>query len=170
MITLSLFRHAKSAWDQPGLRDFDRALAPRGEDAAPRMGGFIAGNGLEPQIILCSTARRARQTLERALPEFAAQPELRFTDKLYHAGPGQMLGLIRNLPETCSHAMLVGHNPGMHALAMDLIADGDAASIAKLSKKYPTAGLAVIDFDGGWRDVADGSGTLRQFVTPKDLT
>lgn len=169
MVTLSLFRHAKSAWDQAGLRDFDRALAPRGENAAPAMGRYMAENDREPEIVLCSTAKRARQTLELALPEFKSAPEVRYSDAMYHAGPQQMFELVRKLPETCGRAMLVGHNPGMHALAFDLTGSGDEALIDRLGMKFPTAALAVIDFDGGWDAVLPGDGVLRLFTRPKDL-
>lgn len=169
MVTLSLFRHAKSAWDQPNLGDFDRVLAPRGENAAPRMGRYMAKNDLEPEIILCSTAQRARQTLELALPEFRSEPEVRYSDALYHAGPQQMFELVRKLPDTCGHSMLVGHNPGMHALAFELSGGGDETALHGLATKFPTAGLAVIDFDGGWESVLPGDGRLRRFMVPREL-
>lgn len=169
MVTLSLFRHAKSAWSNPALGDFDRPLAPRGTMAAPDMGRFIAGNGLEPDVILCSTARRARQTLDLALPEFETRPEVQFTDDLYLAGPAEMLKLVRRLEGSCSHAMLVGHNPGMQALALELVGKGDETKIESLNQKFPTAALAVIDFDCSWRDLAPGEGRLRIFIVPKAL-
>lgn len=169
MVTLSLFRHAKSAWDNTSLSDFRRPLAPRGEQAAPRMGRFMADNALAPDVILCSTAQRARQTLELALPAFAGKAEVQFADSLYHAGPAEMLKLVRALGDDCRHAMLVGHNPGMQAMAMELAGDGDASAIETMSVKFPTAGLAVIDFDCGWADVAPGRGRLRVFKTPRQL-
>lgn len=169
MVTLSFFRHAKSAWDQPGLSDFERALAPRGENAAPRMGRYMAENDLEPEIVLCSTAKRASQTLELALPEFKSAPEVRYVEALYHAGSQQMFELVRKLPETCSHAMLVGHNPGMHALAFDLTGSGDEALIHRLGMKFPTAALATINFDGGWDSVMPGDGKLSCFMVPREL-
>jgi phosphohistidine phosphatase len=169
MVTLSLLRHAKSAWNLPGLRDFDRLLAPRGEKAAPRMGRFIAENGLEPDLILCSPAARAKATLELVLPELAARPDVQFTEGLYGMGPGDMLRLIRALPQSCRHAMLVGHNPAMQALALDLAGVGDAGAIEALGAKFPTGALAVFDFDCGWAEIAPGGGTLRLFMTPRAL-
>lgn len=169
MATLSLFRHAKSAWGNPTAGDFDRPLAPRGTRTAPLMGRFMAEQGLEPDIVLCSTATRARQTLDLALPEFNTEPEVRYTDDLYGAGPADMVKLLRALEETCSHAMLVGHNPGMQALALDLVGSGDDANIRSLAQKFPTAALAVIDFDDRWPDLAPGKGFLRIFMVPKAL-
>lgn len=169
MVTLSLFRHAKSAWNTPGLGDIDRPLAPRGQKAAPRIGTFMADNALEPDFILCSSAVRARQTIELALPAMMARPDIEFTDALYHAGPGEMLKLVRSLPAACNHAMLVAHNPGMHALALELSGGGDPAGLDALHRKFPTAGLAVIDFDCSWWEVAPGAGRLRVFTAPRAL-
>ena len=103
MVTLSLFRHAKSAWDNPGLADSDRPFAPRGEKAAPRMGRYIASEGLEPDIVLSSTAVRARQTLELAAAEWTTSPEIHYEDGLYHAGPGEMLRAVQSLPDRHRH-------------------------------------------------------------------
>ncbi|MDA7946635.1 MAG: histidine phosphatase family protein [Hyphomicrobiaceae bacterium] len=169
MVTLSLFRHAKSAWDSPALGDFDRPLAPRGEKAAPRMGRYMAAENLEPDIVLCSTAARARQTLELAAAEWTSSPEIRLEEGLYHAGPADMLRALRNLGEAYDHAMLIGHNPGMHALAINLSGTGDEAGLEAMEFKFPTAALAVIDFDGTWPAVATGQGRLRRFVVPREL-
>jgi phosphohistidine phosphatase len=169
MVTLSLFRHAKSAWDNPGLGDFDRPLAPRGEKKAPRMGRYIANEGLEPDIVLCSPAVRARQTLELAAAEWKTSPEIRYEDALYHAGPADMLGLVKALPPSCAHSMLIGHNPGFHSFAVTLCGDGDQEAMDSLHTKYPTAALAVIEFDGEWTDVRQASGHLRLFMVPRKL-
>lgn len=137
--------------------------------AAPRMGLFMAEGALVPDVVLCSTARRARQTVELALATLDGEVEVRFADGLYHAGPADMIRLVRGLGEAYRHAMLVGHNPGMQALAMELAGNGDASAIEAVSMKFPTAGLAVIDFDCGWADIAPGRGRLRLFMTPRRL-
>ncbi|MEM8743684.1 MAG: histidine phosphatase family protein [Pseudomonadota bacterium] len=169
MVTLSLFRHAKSAWDNPGLGDFDRPLAPRGEKAAPRMGRYMAAEGLEPDIVLCSTAARARQTLELAAAEWKTAPEIHFEEGLYHAGPADMLRAVRSLEDGLAHAMLVGHNPGMHSLAVNLSGSGNEADLEAVHFKFPTAALAVIDFDGSWASLAAGKGRLRSYIVPRVL-
>ena len=169
MVTLSLFRHAKSAWDNPGLGDFDRPLAPRGEKAAPRMGRFMAREGLEPGVVLCSTAARARQTLELAAAEWKSSPEILYEEGLYHAGPADMLRAVRSLGDTYDHAMLIGHNPGMHSLALNLTGEGNEADLEAVQFKFPTAALAVIDFDGSWAALSTGEGRLRMFVVPRAL-
>ena len=169
MVTLSLFRHAKSAWDNPGLGDFDRPLAPRGEKAAPRMGRYMAREGLEPELVLCSAAVRARQTLERTSAEWSTSPEIRYEEGLYHAGPGEMLRALKAIPASCAHAMLVGHNPGMHSLVLTLCGDGEADAMDILEMKFPTAALTVIRFEGDWESVVPGAGYLQRFVLPREI-
>lgn len=169
MVTLLLFRHAKSSWDHPALSDFNRPLAPRGEKAAPRMGRYIADEGLEPDLVLCSSAVRAKQTLELAAAEWRSKPEIRYEDGLYHAGPADMVRLVRSLSDKVTRATLVGHNPGFHGLALGLASHGEPDLLAAMAAKFPTAALAVIEFDGSWSDVGPGKGTLLRFVTPKGL-
>ena len=169
MVTLSLFRHAKSAWGNPGLGDFERPLAPRGEKAAPRMGAYMAREGLAPGVVLCSTAKRARQTLELAQAEWEPKPEIRYEDGLYHAGPGEMLRFLQALPASCSHAMIIGHNPGVYSLAATLCGDGEGDALAALGTKFPTAALAVIEFEGDWKGISPGQGYLQRFVLPREL-
>ena len=169
MVTLSLFRHAKSAWVNPGLGDFGRSLAPRGEQAAPRMGAYMEREGLLPDLVLCSTAVRTRQTLELAQAEWKSPPDIRYEAGLYGAGPGEMLRFIHALPARCRHAMLVGHNPGIHSLAKMLCGDGEADAMGALKMKFPTAALAVIEFEGGWGAIAQGAGYLQRFVVPREL-
>lgn len=169
MVTLSLFRHAKSAWGNPGLGDFDRPLAPRGEKAAPRMGAYMALEGLAPDVALCSTAKRARQTLELAQEEWETMPDIRFEDGLYHAGPAQMLQILQALPANCAHAMIIGHNPGMYSLAATLSGDGKGNALDTLETNFPTAALAVIEFEGDWKTIGPGAGYLQRFVLPREL-
>lgn len=169
MVTLSLLRHAKSAWTQQGLKDFDRPLAPRGRRAAPAMGRYIAQQHLEPDLVICSTAVRARETLDLAIPEFGKPPDVEYSDRLYMASPDRMLKVLHALPPDAGHAMLVGHNPGMHGLAAALAGDGEPASLMALAAKFPTAGLAVIDFECSWEKLARNSGGLRLFMVPRRL-
>ena len=169
MVTLSLFRHAKSSWAEAGLRDFERPLAPRGIKAAPRMGAFMREQGLIPDLVLCSPAKRAMETLEFALPGLGETPEISYDEDIYHAGPHQILALLREIDGDVRHAMLIGHNPGMHALALGLVGSGDETDLAELAMKYPTAGLVVIDFDCSWPEIGAGLGALRLFMVPRRL-
>jgi phosphohistidine phosphatase len=170
VLTLSLLRHAKSSWDHPQLKDFDRPLSSRGEAAAPRIGAFMAEHGIMPQLALVSTAVRTRQTLDLVLPWLPKRPVTVFEDTLYLATPTVMLARLRRVEAGYGHVMIVAHDPGLHGLAMSLAGTGEPALLGALAAKFPTAALAVIDFDAGaWPKVRPGGGRLRLFVTPKRL-
>ena len=168
MLTLSLLRHAKSSWDSPAQDDFDRPLAARGLVAAPLMAGVIAARGITPGVILCSTSVRTRATLALVLPAFGvASPPVWFEDGLYLATASRLFERIRHLRPHYRSVMVIGHNPGLHDLAMMLVqATPDEASRA-LAAKFPTAGLAVLTFPVlAWHDVVPATGHLDLFVTP----
>jgi phosphohistidine phosphatase len=170
MKRLCLLRHAKSDRSDPGAADFDRGLTNRGRQAAPAMGRYLRRQKLVPDIVLCSAARRARETWELAAAALRAEVPVDYSARLYLAAPGQILRLLRQLPETAEAALLIGHNPGFHALALQLVGAGDAAARAQLQAKFPTAALAVIDFETErWSDLAAGKGALQRFVVPRDL-
>jgi phosphohistidine phosphatase len=170
MIELLLLRHAKSAWDRPGVDDHERDLAPRGEAAAPRVGELIAASGLVPDLVLCSTAVRARRTWELVVDRLPAAPKVRLRREIYLAAPETMLKLVQAEGGSARRALLVGHNPGMHAFARRLAGSGDAKLRARLAEKFPTAALARIAFDlDDWRGLAPGKGELRGFWRPRDL-
>jgi phosphohistidine phosphatase len=168
--TLSLLRHAKSSWADAGLDDFDRPLNARGENAAPRMGEFMARNGIVPELILCSSAARTRQTLDLVLPRLPGNPKVVLEDALYLASEGALLARIRKVSAAVRHAMLIGHDPGMHALACALAGSGRRRELDALAEKFPTAALAVIAFSArAWPQVKRGAGRLELFMTPKRL-
>ena len=170
MLTLSLLRHAKSSWDDAAIADFERPLAKRGESAAPRMGAYMAEQGLAPQLILCSPAVRARQTLDLVLPHLAGGPTIIYEDSFYLAAPSVLLARLRRVEAKLSHVMMVGHDPGMQALAVDLSGEGGSEMLQELARKFPTAGLAVIRFKARtWSKVGPGSGRLELFVSPRML-
>lgn len=170
MLILSLFRHAKSSWDDPGVKDFDRPLAPRGETAAPRMGAFMAEHDIQPQLILCSPAVRTRQTLDLVLPHFNSDPTVVYQEGFYLAPASQLLARVRKVEAKVRHVMIVGHDPGMHGLAVELAGSGAPKLMQALAAKFPTAGLAVLDFElDKWSKVGPGGGQLRVFMTPKRL-
>jgi phosphohistidine phosphatase len=172
MLTLSLLRHAKSSWDDASMRDFDRPLAKRGVKAASRMGAFMAAQGLSPNLILCSTAERARATLALVLRELdAEEADVRFEDGLYLAEANALRARIGGIGASVKHALLVGHNPGLQSLAVSLAGTGPARDLAKLAAKFPTGGLAVLTFEvPEWSGVGAGSGRLALFMTPRRLS
>lgn len=165
MKTLYLLRHAKSDWDDPALADFDRPLAARGRKAAKRIGRALAGLDAPPALILCSPARRARETLDRVLPLLSPEPAVDLRPELYLGGWGVLLAVIGTLPDAVDRAMVVAHNPDMHDLAGRLSGHAEA-----LRDGYPTGALAVLDFAcSGWDRVGPGAGRLREFLKPRDL-
>ena len=171
MLKLLLLRHAKSSWDNLDHSDHQRPLSPRGLKAAPEMGKYIVKQGIIPELVLSSTATRARQTTQLASGKFKRQVETRFLDDLYNfSGFHTPLNIIRDQGDQQSPLMVVGHNPTMEILAAELTGAGNSAARALMHEKYPTAALAVIDFDiPRWADLQTGIGTLVQFIRPRDL-
>ena len=169
---LILLRHAKSSWDAPGLRDHDRPLASRGKRAAPAMGRHLVDSDLRIDRVLTSTAARAMSTALAFVEAFdPAVPVLERRD-LYHADPWDMLEIARDagLGRDFEHIMLVGHNPGMHDLALDLCGEGPDRQVRRLESKFPTGALAEFDLpDGDPTKLGEGAGRLVRFLRPKDL-
>jgi phosphohistidine phosphatase len=167
---LFILRHAKSSWDDPGLNDHDRPLAPRGRRTVKVLHDYVRAHGIEPSLVLCSTSRRTRETLEGVAPTGRTVIEA----GLYTATAGGLLDRIRQLPDDTPSAMVIGHNPGMQMLALRLAASShepldDDCDLATVQRKFPTGALATITFECEWRDLAAGSGQLTRLVRPKDL-
>lgn len=170
MKTVLLLRHAKSSWDHPQLTDHQRPLAKRGIKASPRIGRFIADSDLDPDRVLCSTARRAAETWELVAKELDKHPTVEFRTDLYHATTGCLVDIIRELPDEEDRVLLVGHNPTFEDLAIRLAGDGDPEARAELRRKYPTGALAVLDFPvHSWTQVSPAQGFLRSFTKPRSL-
>jgi phosphohistidine phosphatase len=170
MRRLMLLRHAKSDWSKPGQRDHDRALAARGREAAPRIGKYMATHGLVPELVLCSTATRARETWELVAEELPAEPALVHEERIYENRPDVLLDVINETDADVHVLLMVGHNPSFHGLAQLLAATGDTESRQRLREKFPTAGLAVIDFAvDTWDRVHPDSGRLDRMITPRLL-
>ncbi len=176
MRTLTLMRHAKSDWPMavPGsapLPDKQRPLSRRGVRDAPRMGAWMAAAHVRPDLILCSTAVRTRQTLALVSQYIAGEKQIiEMRNELYLAGYDELIKLVRATPDHVEHVMLLGHNPGLHELAHELIGAGNIESRRALASKFPTAGVVVIDFAfDSWQSLGLGTGTLRHFTAPKQL-
>jgi phosphohistidine phosphatase len=170
MLTLILLRHAKSSWDHPGLDDFERPLADRGLKAAPRMGAHLQSQSIQPDLIVCSSSVRTRQTLALITPQLDNQPKTIFEDDLYLATASNLLERIQALPARAHNVMLIGHNPGFHDVAQLLITSADPADQAALTAKFPTCAVAIITFTAKrWSQVAPHSGHLITFMTPSRL-
>ena len=174
MRRLMLLRHAKTENDAPSGRDLDRRLDNRGRQDAADIGGWIGRHPPFPDSVLVSHAIRAHQTWEiawEAMKDLGPEPLVELVPELYGADPAQLLQIIRAASETDpQRLMLVGHNPGMHELALALAGSGDAAGRKALADNLPTSGLAIFDFAiDDWDDVAFRRGRLELFVSPKLL-
>jgi phosphohistidine phosphatase len=178
MRRLMLLRHAKTEHDAPSGRDHDRRLDERGRLDAAAIGAWVGRHPPLPDAVKLSTAVRARQTWEiardsmtGAAREQVAQPGAEWLDEIYGAEPAQLLQIVRMASATDpARLMLIGHNPGMHELALMLSGSGDAAAKKALEDNLPTAGLAVLDFAiDDWNEVAFRRGKLVRFTSPKLL-
>jgi phosphohistidine phosphatase len=166
MKRLYLLRHAKSSWDDPGLADHDRPLAPRGRRAAARLALHLRAEGIRPELVLCSSAVRARQTLER-ISDALGDAEILVEPDLYASDADGLLERLQRVAGTTGSAMVIAHNPGLQDLALELVSSGQ--DLERLRERFPTGALATVRFDGAWRDLAPGAGALVGLVTPKDL-
>ncbi len=172
MRQLLLMRHAKSSWDDPRLSDHARPLNARGRQSAAAMRRAMHELGLAPDMVLVSSARRTLQTLE-ALEPWDDTPLVEPMDALYLASAPQLLTVLRGVAETTRSVLLLGHNPGLHELAMLLAGPRAMASGApvtsRLAEGYPTGALAEFAVAGSWRSLGEGGGRLLRFLCPRDL-
>jgi len=169
MRRLILLRHAKTRRESASGIDRDRALDERGRGDAATMGVWLARTNHRPDLVFVSTATRARETWDLMAPSLPATRKENVAD-LYGAGPQELLQIIHSAePDDPGSLMIVGHNPGLHELALGLATKGEAAARQELSSHLPTTGVAIIDFPGDWTNVALGKGNLLLFMSPKLL-
>lgn len=147
-----MLRHAKSDWPE-GVADHDRPLGKRGRRDAPRVGKWLAWNDFVPDVVVCSTSQRTRETWDLVAAKLPSAPDVRFDERAYGASAQTLLYLARELPDECRTALLIAHNPGVSEFA---------------GVGFPTAALAVLTFDGDWPDLAPGQAHLTAFITPAD--
>jgi phosphohistidine phosphatase len=176
---LVLLRHAKSAW--PDVPDHERPLARRGRRDAPVMGRWLRTSGHVPDQVLCSTARRARETWQLVQAGLGAAPAASFDDAVYQGSAGQLLDVIRRTPRAARTLLIVGHDPALPELALMLAAATSPAGLSavsgaappavleRLRAKFPTAAIAVFEVTGTWDRLGPGTARLTCFVTPRDL-
>ena len=166
MPTLYLLRHAKSSWADSALADHERPLAPRGRRDGKRIAEHLRRQEIEPELVLCSSAARTRETLELLRPALGGATVV-VEDELYGASSDQLLARIRLVPDEVASVLVIGHNPGLHELALALAAAGDERE--RLEEKFPTAALATLEPAEPWDRVAPGGATLTAYVVPKQL-
>ena len=167
MRRLLLLRHAKTERPEPGERDRDRRLTKRGREDAPLIGAYMARHGLVPDLALVSPATRAEETWALVAKALPTAPKVVEEEGIYNAGRDKLIGIIRKARD--AHVLLVvGHNPGLHELAVSLIASGDVEARERVNEKLPTSGLVVIDlaFDD-WSRLHPNAGRIERFVSPR---
>jgi len=169
---LILLRHAKSAWPD-GVPDHDRPLAPRGRRDAPAAGRWLRKSDYVPDRVLCSTAKRARETWQLAEEKLGAHPAAEFEDRIYGAPAADLLALARLTSADVNTLLIVGHDPAIRELTLELAGEptGDAAAEAfgRVRTKYPTASIAVLSFSDRWAQLGPGLAQLAGFATPDDF-
>ena len=170
MRRLILFRHAKSDWSEEGLDDHVRPLNARGKRVAGPMGAWLTGRGFRPDLVLCSTAKRARATWDLAKVALTPAPKATFDPELYMASAATLLAKVKELPAEIQTVLIVGHNPGLEQFVKLVASKGDPEARRALSEKFPTAAIAVIDFPfDDWSQIKPDAGRLDRFVTPRSL-
>ncbi|MCW2810442.1 MAG: histidine phosphatase family protein [Friedmanniella sp.] len=164
--TLVLVRHAKSSWDLD-VDDHQRPLSSRGRRDAQAIGTFLGEHDLHPDLVLCSTAVRTRETWTRAAADRLADVTVRLEPTIYRAWVPELVGLLRALPDSVRTAVLVGHAPGVPDVVEHLCPRTDAEDWNRLEAKFPTSGVALVEVPGSWAELGKGRARLRQFAVPR---
>lgn len=167
MHRLMLLRHAKTERAEPGERDRDRKLTKRGRADAPLIGAYMVRHGLTPDLALVSPAERAQETWKLLAASFAKAPKTSTDERIYNATADRLMNVLSE-PHTARSLLVVGHNPGIHDLAVALIASGDVEARERVAEKLPTSGLVVIDLAfEDWQLLHPHAGRLERFVSPR---
>lgn len=168
MKTLTLLRHAKSDWDDPDQRDFDRALNDRGKRAAETVGRHLADEGWTFDAVIASPAERVRETLDQLSLGYGRRLEAEWERRVYLASAATLMDVVGEADDAVGSLLLAGHNPGLEDLVLALAADGDA--VGDVEEKYPTASVARLTLSiDRWTHATEGCGRLDHFIRPRDL-
>ncbi|MFF0475895.1 SixA phosphatase family protein [Streptomyces sp. NPDC004284] len=163
--SIVLLRHAKADWNDES--DHERPLADRGRTDAPVAGRRLAETGIAFDLALCSTALRTRETWKLAVQELPQRPKTVYEERMYEASLGELIALVNETPDAVNHLLLIGHNPGMHALADALAGGAEGDTLSRMNRSgFPTSAFAVVTFDGSWKSVEHGVGKLVEFWAP----
>lgn len=164
---LLLVRHVKSAWDDRSLADHDRPLAPRGVNALPLLGEYLVDAAPEPEVVLCSPARRTTDTLAGLRDAVPDEAQVRMEADVYLADASTLLSLLHDIDRDVGCAMIIGHNPGIQDLSIRLVGDGDSELRHQLVTKLPTGAVVTLSFDGTWADLGNGVARLEALFMPR---
>jgi phosphohistidine phosphatase len=166
---LFVLRHAKSSWDDPGLDDHERPLAPRGRRTVKVLNRHLREQHLAPDLVICSSSRRTRETLEGVDPS----GEISIESELYAASAQEVLERLRRVPADTGSVMVIGHNPAMQLLVLRLTGNGahiaEGSDLAAIQEKFPTGGLATLTFGCAWTELSPGAAELSAYVRPKTI-
>ena len=170
---LTLIRHAKSRWDDLELSDFDRPLSPRGIKAAPKIAKYLSDEGLSPDLIFCSPARRTKETLSRMKTVIPLSSEIVFDRSIYSAGMGEgIMNLLMTQNPEEEHVWVIGHNPAMQELSL-VLPNWDASQQEtrnRILRKFSTAAVCRMEFDTqNWQEIGFSKAKFSHFMTPKML-
>ncbi|MDN4630074.1 histidine phosphatase family protein [Sphingomonas sp. PvP056] len=169
MKTLTLLRHAKSGWDDPALRDYDRSLNAKGKRAARMVGEHLRAQERTFDHVVASPALRVVETLEGVESGYGRTLGPVWDRRIYLASAVTLLDMVHEMPAATERLLLVGHNPGLEDLALWLVPKSDDPLRATLEAKYPTASVAELTFEGEWSALTPGSARLTRFTRPRDL-
>ncbi|MEL6773907.1 MAG: histidine phosphatase family protein [Pseudomonadota bacterium] len=170
MKTVILLRHAKSSWADPELDDHDRPLNKRGKASAPLIADWMKRSGYRPDRVLCSSAKRTRQTLKRMRDAMPDLPQAILEPRLYHADPGVMFGLLSEQPDQSDTVLVLGHQPGLSAFARKLVNGHVRPRCVRAFQHFPTAAAAVLTLPvARWEDLAPNSAAFIDFAVPREL-
>jgi phosphohistidine phosphatase len=161
---LYLLRHAKSSWDDPSLADHERPLAPRGVKAGRKLARHLRREGIGVDLVICSSARRTRETLELIRPALG-DAEVEIEDGLYAADSERLLARLRQLPGSAGAVLLISHNPGLHDLALMLAPDDE-----RLREKFPTGALASFAVATRWSRLGESRAELLAYIVPREIS
>jgi phosphohistidine phosphatase len=164
---LYLLRHGKSSWEDAGLPDHDRPLAPRGRHAAKLVAEHLRRELTPIDLVLCSSARRTCQTLEGIARAIGDDVPVQVERELYSAHGDDLLGRLRRVPTATQSVMVVGHNPAIQELTLGLAQGGE--ELSRVKRKFPTGALATLTFERDWHQLQPQDAELVAFVTPRDL-
>lgn len=165
---LYLLRHAKASWELAGELDYERGLTERGAADAELMRAPVQRLDPQPDLVICSGARRARETFNAIASVLPGTAEVQYDDRLYAMDLAQMIDALREISDERTAVLVVGHNPVLHDAAIELAASGD--ELEALAGKFPTSALAELAFDSSWSALSADSAELTAFTYPESAT
>jgi phosphohistidine phosphatase len=169
MKSLYLLRHAKSSWKALGLNDHDRPLNKRGRQTAKMMAAYLRRAKIAPDLVICSTALRARQTLDPIIKAAKKPPKIVLVRGIHEGAQRTLWEQLWNIPESAKSVLLIGHNPALHEVALELAPADLNKLLPSASEKFPTGAMASFCFDGAWKALEPHGAVLASFITPKPI-